>query len=99
VDIPVKAAVSSSEIDCRLCNLSMSGALMKSGHDFRLNSLIELLIRLPLPAEGNAKVRAHVTRKLNGAVAVEWCDFAPQAVRELLRSHEIRGPRQGLLIL
>ena len=72
---------------------------MKSGHGFRLNSLIEILIRLPPSAEGNARVRGHVTRKLNEAVAIEWCDFAPQAVRELLRPHEIRGPPQGLLIL
>ena len=91
VNIPVRAAVSSSEIDCRLKNLSLSGALMKSEHEFRLNTLIEVIINLPLLAEGRATVKAHVTRKLNQGVAIEWCEFAPHAVKELLRSPEVRG--------
>src|SRR5882757_895176 len=61
VNIPVRAAVSSSEIECRLRNLSLSGALMKSDHNFRLNSLIDVFIGLPLPAVGHATVKAHVT--------------------------------------
>ena len=93
VNIPVRAAVSSSEIECRLRNLSLSGALMKSEHDFRLNTLIEVIISLPLLAEGRAKVRAHVTRKLKEGVAIEWCEFAPRAVKELLRSPEVEGVR------
>jgi hypothetical protein len=90
VNIPVRAAVSSSEIECRLKNLSLSGALMKSEHDIRLNTLIEVIISLPLLAEGPATVKAHVTRKLNQGVAIEWCEFAPHAVKELLRSPEVR---------
>jgi hypothetical protein len=66
---------------------------MKSEHDFRLNTLIEIIISLPLPAEGRAKVTAHVTRKLNEGVAIEWCEFAPHAVKELLRSPEVEGVR------
>jgi hypothetical protein len=91
VNIPVRAAVSSREIDCRLRNLSLSGALMKSEHNFRLNSLIEVFISLPLPAEGHTKVKAHVTRKLDEAVAIEWCEFAPPAVKVLLRASQVRG--------
>jgi hypothetical protein len=91
VNIPVRAAVSSSKIDCRLRNLSLSGALMKSDHNFRLNSLIDVFIGLPLPAVGHATVKAHVTRKLDEAVAIEWCEFAPPAVKELLRSSEVQG--------
>jgi hypothetical protein len=93
VNIPVWAAVSSSEIECRLKNLSLSGALMKSEHEFRLNTLIEIIISLPRPAEGRATVKAHVTRKLNEGVAIEWCDFAPHAVKELLRTPEVEGVR------
>jgi hypothetical protein len=66
---------------------------MKSEHDFRLNALIEIIISLPRPAEGRAKLKAHVTRKLNEGVAIEWCDFAPHAVKELLRSPEVEGVR------
>jgi hypothetical protein len=64
---------------------------MKSEHDFRLNTLIEIIISLPLLAEGRATVKAHVTRKLSQGVAIEWCEFAPHAVKELLRSPEVRG--------
>ncbi len=91
VNIPVRAAVSSSEIDCRLRNVSLSGALMRSEHDFRLNALIEVIITLPRLAEGRATVKAHVTRKLTQGVAIEWCEFAPHAVKELLRSPAVRG--------
>jgi hypothetical protein len=38
-------------------------------------------------------LKAHVTRKLNEGVAIEWCDFAPHAVKELLRSPEVEGVR------
>jgi hypothetical protein len=71
VNIPVRAAVSSSEVECRLRNF----------------------ISLPLLAEGRALVKAHVTRKLNEGVAIEWCEFAPYAVKELLRSPEVADVR------
>ena len=89
VNIPVTAAVSSSEIECRLRNLSFSGALIKSEHDFRMNALIEVIISLPVLAEGRTRVNAHVTRKLNQGVAIQWCEFAPRIVKELLRSSEV----------
>src|SRR5260370_2427796 len=73
VNIPVTAAASSSEIDCRLRNLSLSGAFMKCEHEFRLNSLIEVIISLPLRAEGRATVKTHVTRNRSPGVAIEWC--------------------------
>jgi len=66
---------------------------MKSEHDFRLNALIEVIISLPLLAEGGATVKAHVTRKLKEGVAIEWCEFAPHAVKELLRSPEVADAR------
>jgi hypothetical protein len=66
---------------------------MKSEHNFRLNTLIEVIISLPLVAEGRAKVKAHVTRKLKEGVAIEWCEFAPYAVKELLRSPEVADAR------
>ena len=71
VNIPVRAAVSSSEIECRLRNLSLSGALMKSEHEFRMNALIEVIISVPVLTGGRATVKAHVTRKLNQGVAIE----------------------------
>jgi len=95
VNIPVTAAVSSSEVECRLRNLSLSGALIKSEHDFRLNTLIEVIISLPLLAAGRATVKAHVTRKHAQGIAIEWCEFAPHAVKELLRAPEVRDVSHG----
>jgi hypothetical protein len=66
---------------------------MKSEHNFRLHTLIDIIISLPLLAEGRAKVKAHVTRKLHEGVAIEWCEFAPYAVKELLRSSEVAEAR------
>ena len=64
---------------------------MKSERDFRMNALLEIIISVPVLTGGRATVKAHVTRKLNQGVAIEWCEFAPQAVRELLRSAEVRA--------
>jgi hypothetical protein len=69
----------------------LSGAFLNAEHDFRLNALIEIIICVPLVAEGRAAVKAHVTRKVKQGVAIEWCEFAPHAVKELLRSPEVRA--------
>jgi hypothetical protein len=47
---------------------------------------------LPSPATGDAVIMAHVTRKANQDVGIEWSEFAPTAVKEWLRSPSIRPP-------
>jgi PilZ domain-containing protein len=73
-------------------NLSLSGALMNADCELRLHSLIEVRIELPLPAPRVAVVEAHVARTLKEGAGIEWCDFAPSVVRDLLRSPSIRFP-------
>jgi hypothetical protein len=73
-------------------DLSLSGARMKADADLRLHSLIEVSIKLPPPSQGAAVVVAHVSRKLKEGVGVEWCQFAPSAVKDWLRSPSIRLP-------
>jgi len=73
-------------------NLSLSGALMKADCELRLHSLIEIHIELPLPSPGVAIVKAHVSRTLQEGAGIEWCEFAPNAVKDLLRSASIRFP-------
>jgi hypothetical protein len=75
-----------------MTNLSLSGALMKSDCDLRLHALIDVRIELPPPSLRATVVRAHVSRKLKAGVGIEWCDFAPNIVKDLLRSPSIRFP-------
>jgi hypothetical protein len=86
IDLSVRVTVRSlPEIEGRLKNLSLSGALIEADFVFRLNSLIEISMRLPTPLERKTTLKAHVIRKCNADVGVEWCDFGPSAVKELLR--------------
>jgi hypothetical protein len=73
-------------------NLSLSGALMKSDCDLPLHTLIEVHIELPPPSPRVAVVKAHVSRKLGEGVGIEWREFAPNIVKDLLRSASVRLP-------
>ena len=92
MDIPVEvAAHASPTIHGRLKNLSLSGALIEADHELRLHALIEVSIQLAETGR-SARVTARVTRDVEGAIGVEWCEFAPSAIAELLRSPAIRLP-------
>ena len=69
-----------------LKNLSLSGALLNSSHDWRLNALIGVRIALPPPSSESRLVKARVSRKPVHGVGLEWCEFAPTIVKDLLRS-------------
>jgi hypothetical protein len=66
-------------------NLSLSGAFVKSDCDWRLNTLIEIGIGLPPPSTRTTILRAIVSRKLKDGVGIEWYEFAPQVIKDLLR--------------
>jgi hypothetical protein len=93
VDIPVQvAAEASPPIHGHLKNISLSGALMEADRELRLHAYIELSIEFPEAGRSAVRVMARVTRKFNDTVGVEWCEFAPTAVKDLLRSPSIRLP-------
>jgi len=77
-------------VDGLMQNLSLSGALMKADCDLRLHLLIEVRIDLPAPAARSSVVKAYVSRKLPEGVGIEWCQFAPPIVKDLLRSPTVR---------
>jgi hypothetical protein len=86
VNIPVLVSAGDLvRVDGCVKNLSLSGAFLKSDCELRLHALIEVCIELPPPASRAAVVEAHVSRKLNEGVGIEWCQFAPNIVKELLR--------------
>ena len=93
MDIPVHvAAHASPAIHGHLKNLSLSGAFMEADHELRLHAYIEVSIKLPETGRRTMRIMARVTRKLKDAVGVEWCEFAPSTVKDLLRSPSIRLP-------
>ena len=92
VDIPVQvAAVDLPPIHGHLKNISLSGALMEADRDLRLHAYIEVSMKLP-EAERSVKVMARITREMEGAIGLEWCEVAPSAIKDLLQSPSIRLP-------
>jgi hypothetical protein len=93
VNMPVRlSAADLPRVDGCVENLSLSGALLKVDCELRLHALIEVCIELPPPASRAAVVEAHVSRKLDDGVGIEWCQFAPNIVRVLLRDQSARSP-------
>jgi hypothetical protein len=87
INLPVQLSVRAvNGIDGRLKNVSLSGALIEADIALRLNSLVAIKLRLPGPPHREAFLQAHVTRRSDADVGIEWCEFAPAAVKDLLRS-------------
>jgi hypothetical protein len=93
VNIPVQVSADAlARADGCMKNLSLSGALMKADVDLRLNSLIEVSIKMPSPSQRAEVITAYVSRKVGDGVGVEWGEFAPSVVKDLLRSPWIPLP-------
>jgi hypothetical protein len=88
VDIPVR--VHSRPYAVRtgwLTDVSMSGGFIATSMDLR--ELRRLQIALVLPhrfSQATPVISAYVARRHRDGIGVEWCDFSPHAVVELLRS-------------
>ena len=93
VNIPVQVSADAlAGADGCMKNLSLSGALMNADVDLRLNSLIEVSIKMPSPSQRAEVITAYVSRKVGDGVGVEWGEFAPSVVKDLLRSPSIPLP-------
>lgn len=75
-----------------LKNLSLSGALLKSSQDLHLHAWIGVRIALPSQTSESCLVEARVSRKPAHGVGIEWCEFAPAIVKDLLRLPSGRYP-------
>jgi hypothetical protein len=86
VDVAVRIAARPYNVrQARLVNLSASGAYIEVGMDLRLLSRVQIALCLPHRlAHPTPMVAAYVARKGKDGVGVEWCEYAPQAVLELL---------------
>ena len=93
VNIPVQVSVNAvTNADGCMKNLSLSGALMTANVDLGLHSLIEVNIKTPSPWQRVEPITAYVSRRTKEGVGVEWCEFAPTIVKDLLRSPSIPLP-------
>ena len=91
VNIPVQVSADAvTGADGCMKNLSLSGALVKADVDLQLHALIKVSIQMP--SQRAAAITAYVSRKAKEGVGVEWCEFAPSIVKDLLRSPSIPLP-------
>ena len=88
LDIPARITLHSFAVrNGRLTNLSVSGAYLKTDFDVRVLAKIQVAIELPHRWRHEApSVPAYVTRKFRDGIGIEWCQFAPPAISELLQS-------------
>jgi len=92
VNIPVQVSANALSGDGCLKNLSLSGALVKADVDLGLHALIQVNIKISSPPRRAAAVTAYVSRKATGGIGIEWCEFAPSIVKDLIRSPSIPLP-------
>jgi len=88
VDFPVRMTAHRFAVrKGRLKDLSVSGASIEANFEPRLQSRIVIAVDSPLRPKYQAPVVVgYVTRRHKDRIGVEWCEFAPRAVSELLRA-------------
>jgi hypothetical protein len=88
VDIPVQIAAPPLSLRAaRIANLSLSGACIKAEFELRALSRVEVVISLPFKPGGDiSRITAYVTRCNKTGIGVEWCEYAPPAVNELMQA-------------
>jgi hypothetical protein len=87
VDFPVRVAAHRFSVrGGRLADLSVSGALVEADFEARMLSCIQVAIDLwPWPKHESPIVEAYVVRKYKHGFGIEWREFSPRAVSDLLR--------------
>jgi PilZ domain len=93
VNVPVRVSAHAFSVrDGRLTDLSVSGGHLVVDMDLRPGARVEVLVVLPYRSKHEAPaVYGYVTRKYRDGFGIEWCEFAPLAVEELLRT-AVRRP-------
>jgi hypothetical protein len=88
VDFPIRVMTHRFSVrEGRLADLSVSGGLVKADFEARMLSRIQVAIDLPLwPKHESPIVEAYVARRRKHEFGIEWCEFAPRAISELLRA-------------
>jgi len=91
LDLPVRITAHPFTVRSgRLCNLSVSGAYVRTDVELRLLSRIQIMLDLPLLKCEALPIPAYIARKCKDGFGLEWCEFSPQAASELLQSLSAR---------
>jgi hypothetical protein len=73
----------------RVTNISLSGALIATPFISRVLSRIQVIWSWPAgPVNDLAAVAACVVRETLDGIAVEWCEFAPSSVVQIIQAAE-----------
>jgi len=88
VRVDIRVQVSANTLRARGCmkDLSLSGALVKADIDLGMHALIQVNIEVSSRSRRAAALTAYVSRKDEEGIGVEWCEYAPSVVKDLLRS-------------
>jgi hypothetical protein len=91
IDAPLRLfSAATGEREGRLCNLSLSGALIRVDVELKLLTPVALVIGHTL-----SSIDAYVTRIGRDGIGVEWCEFSPTTVAKLLKV----GMQDGCMLL
>jgi hypothetical protein len=96
VYIPVRLAEAAlSRPLARIVNLSLSGACIEADHALRPLSRIAVILDSPFKPDGDTSpITAYVTRSSKNGAGVEWCEYAPLVITQLMHAlHPHRGDR------
>ena len=94
MSLPVRLAVADwPMIGGRIENVSLSGALVTVAVEMPLWTRLE--IELPAVLAQSRWVPAYVVRRTLAGVGLEWCEFAPRPVLDLLRREFVEAPWDG----
>jgi hypothetical protein len=75
----------------QLCDISASGALIRCPLPLSLHATVFLQFASPRSGKRQrSSLMAEVVRQVEDGFAVEWVEFSPQAVRELVREVEAK---------
>jgi len=85
---------SSSPVAGSIENVSSSGAFVRTEGRGPPRGPVEVTFPDRSGGRGRAeRIAAYVVRETDGGVGIEWCEFAPRVVREIL----VRDRRKGAL--
>jgi hypothetical protein len=92
VNIPVQVSANALSAHGCMKNLSLSGALVKADVDLGMHALIQVNIEVSSPSQRASAITAYISRKDEEGIGVEWCEYAPSIVKDLLRPPSIPLP-------
>lgn len=78
-------------------NVSSSGAFVRTpGCRLRRGAVEVTLVRGGTDSKSVVRLPAYIVREGDAGVGIEWCEFAPRAVRELIARNRRAGARARL---